>query len=96
MPALVAGIHVFRSPMPRRRRSRRVWAWWQRPLIPTFPRKWGEGAQRRIARTVRHCEPTDPGRSGRPDDKLREAIQAEVWLWIASSLAPRNDAGAVY
>jgi len=22
-----------------------------------------------------HCEPTGPARSGRPDDKLREAIQ---------------------
>jgi uncharacterized protein YjiS (DUF1127 family) len=25
--------------------------------------------------TIRHCEPTGPARSGRPDDALREAIQ---------------------
>jgi hypothetical protein len=26
----------------------------------------------------RHCEPTGPARSGRPDDKLREAIQSSI------------------
>ncbi|MGA2129679.1 MAG: hypothetical protein ABSG76_26395, partial [Xanthobacteraceae bacterium] len=34
----------------------------------------------------RHCEPTDPARSGRPDDRLREAIQFCDYIWIASSL----------
>jgi hypothetical protein len=34
---------------------------------------------------ARHCA-TGPARSGRPDYKLREAIQAEMPHWIASSL----------
>jgi hypothetical protein len=34
----------------------------------------------------RHCEPTGPA-SGRPEDKLSEPIQAEMPLWIASSLS---------
>jgi hypothetical protein len=36
-----------------------------------------DGASRRTrgVRPSRHCEPTGPARSGRPDDKLREAIQ---------------------
>jgi uncharacterized protein YjiS (DUF1127 family) len=41
----------------------------------------------------RHCEPTGPARSGRPDDKLREAIQrfgvSSLDCFVAS--APRND-----
>jgi hypothetical protein len=40
-------------------------------------------------RFARHCEPTGPARSGRPDDRLREAIQLLVCgehVWIASSL----------
>src|ERR1051326_2294303 len=39
----------------------------------------------------RHCEPTGPARSGRPDDKLREAIQGRVHrlldCFVASLLA---------
>jgi hypothetical protein len=38
----------------------------------------------------RHCEPTGPARSGRPDDKLREAIQcgdAMLDCFVASLLA---------
>jgi hypothetical protein len=38
----------------------------------------------------RHCEPTGPARSGRPDDKLREAIQyggAKLDCFVASLLA---------
>src|SRR5208282_1969289 len=36
---------------------------------------------------LRHCEPRGPARSGRPDDKLREAIQRnDAEYWIASSL----------
>jgi hypothetical protein len=44
----------------------------------------------------RHCEPTGPARSGRPDDKLREATQKiSTENWIASSpSAPRNDGRA--
>jgi hypothetical protein len=41
------------------------------------------------AKSTRHCEPTGPARSGRPDDKLREAIQDSNYIskiWIASSL----------
>jgi hypothetical protein len=34
----------------------------------------------------RHCEPTGPARSGRPDDRLRDAIQGpRTPSWIASS-----------
>jgi hypothetical protein len=52
-------------------------------------------ARRSLARDdggilVRHCEPTGPARLGRPDDRLREAIQKSrrvEALWIASSLA---------
>jgi hypothetical protein len=49
------------------------------------------GTLRTHARTFhRHCEPTGPAK-GRPEDRLREAIQGNVtWpvtrLWIASSL----------
>ena len=43
---------------------------------------------------LRHCKPTGPARSGRPDDNLREAIQrsmqAALDCFVAS--APRNDA----
>jgi hypothetical protein len=38
----------------------------------------------------RHCEPTGPARSGRPDDRLREAIQrgvAELDCFVATLLA---------
>jgi cytochrome c len=38
----------------------------------------------------RHCEPTGPARSGRPDDRLREAIQRAPQLldcFVASLLA---------
>ena len=35
---------------------------------------------------TRHCEPTGPAQSGRPDDRLREAIQCGGEDWIASSL----------
>jgi len=42
--------------------------------------------------TVRHCEPTGPARSGRPDDKLREAIQpADEASGLLRRFAPRND-----
>jgi hypothetical protein len=37
----------------------------------------------------RHCEPTGPARSGRPDGRLREVIQTDTSStndWIASSL----------
>ena len=41
-------------------------------------------------RLWRHCEPTGPARSGRPDDRLREAIQS-TWpvldCFVASLLA---------
>jgi hypothetical protein len=33
---------------------------------------------------IRHCEPTGPA-YGRPDDRLREAIQLRKKDWIASS-----------
>jgi hypothetical protein len=33
------------------------------------------GGQNDSISWARHCEPTGPARSGRPDDKLREAIQ---------------------
>src|SRR5262249_11069906 len=46
---------------------------------------YSSDAEKRIARTAHYCEPTGPARSGRPDDKLREAIQSEVRPWIASS-----------
>jgi hypothetical protein len=39
---------------------------------------------------LRHCEPTGPARSGRPDDRLREAIQLnaeELDCFVASLLA---------
>jgi hypothetical protein len=39
---------------------------------------------------ARHCEPTGPARSGRPDDKLREAIQfcqAALDCFVAALLA---------
>src|SRR5690242_4146448 len=39
------------------------------------------------ANVFHHCEPTGPARSGRPDDKLREAIQKSDKNWIASSLS---------
>ena len=29
-------------------------------------------------KSTRHCEPTGPARSGRPDDRLHEAIQGPV------------------
>jgi hypothetical protein len=41
-------------------------------------------------RHLRHCEPTGPARSGRPDDKLREAIQfctTVLDCFVASLLA---------
>src|SRR6187551_721325 len=41
---------------------------------------WGEATT-----PQRHCEPTGPARSGRPDDKLREAIHIGAKQWIASS-----------
>jgi hypothetical protein len=54
---------------------------------------------RRAARGLiaRHREPTGPARSGRPDDRLREAIQGlPARLWIASSPngAPRGACAA--
>src|SRR5581483_9851919 len=40
----------------------------------------------------RHCEPTGPAQSGRPDDKLREAIQAcAPTPGLLRRFAPRND-----
>ena len=39
-----------------------------------------------LIRLRRHCERTGPAHSGRPDDKLCEAIQAAARNWIASSL----------
>src|SRR5580704_4133831 len=39
----------------------------------------------------RHCEPTGPARSGRPDDKLREAIERRAPLDCFVAYAPRND-----
>ncbi len=36
----------------------------------------------------RHCEPTGPGRSGRPDDKLREAIQGGSRKLLDCFVAP--------
>src|SRR5208282_960344 len=42
---------------------------------------------------LRHCEPTGPARSGRPDDRLREAIQS-FGLQRSGLLrryTPRND-----
>jgi hypothetical protein len=33
---------------------------------------------RRGCQALRHCEPTGPARSGRPDDRLREAIHNRV------------------
>ena len=45
--------------------------------------KWDWNSRRSSSR---HCEPTGPARSGRPDDKLREAIQCSGSFWIASSL----------
>ena len=50
------------------------------PAIDAPTREWliqGDGADRArvdISQS-RHCEPTGPARSGRPDDRLREAIQ---------------------
>src|SRR5579859_2976822 len=42
---------------------------------------------------IRHCEPTGPARSGRPDDKLREAIQGRSapTPGLLRRFAPRND-----
>ena len=42
---------------------------------------------------IRHCEPTGPARSGRPDDKLREAIQGRLRKNLDCFVAdaPRND-----
>jgi hypothetical protein len=38
----------------------------------------------------RHCEPTGSAQSGRPDDKLREAIEGAIPMWIASLFAMTN------
>jgi hypothetical protein len=43
-------------------------------------------------RLTRHCEPTGPARSGRPDDRLREAIQEWRGAELLRRFAPRNDA----
>src|SRR5436853_586499 len=46
------------------------------------------------AQLMRHCEPTGPAGSGRPDDKLREAIQRSTRsrrLDCFVAPAPRND-----
>ena len=48
----------------------------------------------RAARAVRHCEPTGPARSGRPDDRLREAIQC-IGATVASGKRGRCCAGAL-
>src|ERR1700761_5003632 len=49
----------------------------------------------KLSRSVhRHCEPTGPARSGRPDDKLREAIQcggAVLDCFVASLLAMTSE-----
>jgi hypothetical protein len=41
----------------------------------------------------RHCEPTGPARSGRPDDRLREAIHIgrKAMDCFVVLRAPRND-----
>jgi GNAT superfamily N-acetyltransferase len=51
-------------------------------------RRWRQGrsAARRIIQRPRHCEPMGAARRGRPDGKLREAIQRSAGRWIASSL----------
>ena len=58
----------------------------RRRLSPPISRGWG-------VRKFRHCEPTGPARSGRPDDRLREAIQSSVppTLDCFVACAPRND-----
>ena len=46
----------------------------------------------RIGCSRRHCEPTGPAQSGRPDDELREAIQLHRQRTkILRRVAPRND-----
>jgi len=46
----------------------------------------------RLAGLHRHCEPTGPARSGRPDDRLREAIQKRrTRSGLLRRFAPRND-----
>src|ERR1700731_1726623 len=47
-----------------------------------------------LSSVFRHCEPTGPARSGRPDDKLREAIQhcgAALDCFVAPLLAMTKD-----
>src|SRR5208282_2287732 len=69
---------------------------WQPPL-PACGERVGVKGRFRLPQTrgviaLRHCEPTGPARSGRPDDRLREAIQSrDGSSGLLRRYAPRND-----